>query len=126
MQKQEWSEIKNRKGGIDYRRLESLAQEYGYPFSGTLHKVVTDFKDGAKLGVKVGNRVPSTSTNAPSAIEAGYQVTDAVVGWLRDGYAIGPFNRDDLPFRNVKISGLMCKIKPNGKASAAPCAVKAR
>lgn len=116
MQKQEWSEIKNRKGGIDYRRLESLAQEYGYPFSGTLHKVVTDFKDGAKLGVKVGNRVPSTSTNAPSAIEAGYQVTDAVVGWLRDGYAIGPFDRDDLPFRNVKISGLMCKIKPNGKA----------
>ena len=114
--KWEWSEVKDRKCGIKYWELEKMAKEHNYPLLGTLRAVMTDLEVGARLGVKEENRVPSTSTNAPSAIEAGYQVTDAVVGWLKDGYAIGPFEVEDLPFENVKISGLMCKIKPNGKA----------
>ena len=94
--------------------LKKMAE--GYPFPGTLDKVITDLKEGARLGVKEEFRIPSNANNAPSAIEAGYQVTDAVLGWLNDGYALGPFEKKEVPFSNFKISGLMAKIKPNGKA----------
>ena len=109
-----WQEVDEREGGIDHRRLRELAE--GYPFPGTLEKVVKDLKEGARLGVKQEFRTPSSASNAPSAIEAGYEVTDAVLGWLKDGYALGPFEKEEVPFENFKISGLMAKIKPNGKA----------
>ena len=114
MEQKHWKEVKERKGGIDHRKLEQLARNY--PFPGTLNKVLRDLREGARLGVKQEFRRPSTASNAPSAIEAGYEVTDAVLGWLESGYAMGPFEKDEVPFENYKISGLMAKIKPNGKA----------
>ena len=45
-----WQEVNEREGGIDHRRLRELAE--GYPFPGTLEKVVKDLKEGARLGVK--------------------------------------------------------------------------
>ena len=35
---------------------------------------------------------------------------------MRRRERLGPFESNNLPFQNVKISGLMAKIKPNGKA----------
>ena len=114
VEKKQWKEVRHRKGGIDYVKLERMAEDY--PFPGILERVVRDLKEGARLGVAEEFRVASTANNAPSAMEAGYQVTDAVVGWLRDGYAMGPFEKEEVPFEDFKISGLMAKIKPNGKA----------
>ena len=114
VEKRHWEEVETRKGGIDHKKLSQMAE--GYPFPGTLDKVVKDLKEGARLGVKQEFRVPSNASNAPTAIDAGYEVTDAVLGWLRDGYAMGPFEKEEVPFKSYKISGLMAKIKPNGKA----------
>ena len=114
IEKKEWKEVRDREGGIDYKRLRELGKNY--PFPATLERVIQDLKEGARLGVAEEFRKPSTATNAPSAIEAGYEVTDAVLGWLKDGYAMGPFEKDEIPFKEFKISGLMAKIKPNGKA----------
>ena len=114
IEKKEWKEVRDREGGIDYKRLRELGKNY--PFPATLERVIQDLKEGARLGVAEEFRKPSTATNAPSAIEAGYEVTDAVLGWLKDGYAMGPFEKNEIPFKEFKISGLMAKIKPNGKA----------
>ena len=114
VEKRHWKEVELREGGIDHARLKQMA--INYPFPGTLEKVVKDLREGARLGVKPEFRKPSNASNAPSAIEAGYEVTDAVLGWLHDGYAMGPFEKEEVPFKNFKISGLMAKIKPNGKA----------
>ena len=75
-----------------------------------LEKVCTDLKEGARLGVSEDCRVPTTITNAPSALDHGEEVTDALIYWQNEKYAIGPFDE------NKKNSGLMCKMKPNGKA----------
>merc|ERR1711954_323882 len=49
-------------------------------------------------------------------MEHGEEVTDALLEWLEDGYIIGPFKKEEIPFDKVKVSGLMCRLKPNGKA----------
>ena len=71
---------------------------------------------GARIGVHEGFRVSSSSTNAISALEHEEEVTDALIEWLNEGYDIGPFDPGDIPFKNMRTSGLMCKMKPNGKA----------
>ena len=114
VEKKHWQDVESREGGINHKKLEELGARY--PFKGTLEKVVRDVKVGAHLGVSSEFRKSSTATNAPSAIEVGLQVTDAVLGWLNDGYAIGPFEKEEVPFKEYKVSGLMAKIKPNGKA----------
>ena len=47
------------------------------------------------------------------AYESGEQVSDAIAEWVNEGYARGPVDRKDLP-KDVKVSGLMTKPKPNG------------
>ena len=54
-------------------------------------------------------------TNAPAAFEDGEKARDAICEWLSQGYAIGPLDKDEIPFEWVKVNGLMTKTKPNGK-----------
>ena len=78
--------------------------------------VTRDLKEGVRLGVKEEFKVSSVSNNAASSMEYGEQVTDALVGWLHEGFAIGPFDTEEVPFEKTRISGVMCKIKPTGSA----------
>ena len=116
VKKRTWEEMKSKKSDIDADKLEVLAVRTNYPKQSILHKVLSDLRYGAKIGVAEEFRVESISTNAPSAIESGREVTDALLEWLEEGYVIGPFDKNEIPFDKAKISGLMCKIKPNGKA----------
>ena len=116
VKKVEWEGVREMEGGIDWRRMEEMAEEYRYPYKAILGNVVTDLREGALLGVPEEDRIESRSTNAASAIESGQEVTDALIGWLHKGHAIGPFDQGDTPFEKIRISGLMCKLKPNGQA----------
>ena len=49
-------------------------------------------------------------------MECGEQVTDALLDWLEEGFVIGPYDPEEVPFDKQKISRLMCRLKPNGKA----------
>lgn len=111
-----WEEVREVKATIDGGKLVAWAEELGYPNKAALEKVRVDLTYGARLGVAEEYRKASTSTNAASALDHGEEVTDALLDWLKEGYCIGPFEPDDVPFDEVKISGLMCKMKPNGKA----------
>ena len=112
----DWEDVADLEQGINWRKLDVLARKYEYPHTAVLDMVVRDLQEGARLGVTGKDRVASTSSNAASAMEHGEEVTDAIVGWLDDGYAIGPFDCDEIPFNQVRVSGLMCKLKPTGKA----------
>jgi hypothetical protein len=48
-------------------------------------------------------------------LEFGQHVTDAIADWLLAGFAAGPFEPSNRP-TDAKISGIMCRQKPNGSA----------
>ena len=75
----------------------------------------SDLKFGAHIGCKGRYREPTKFKNAPSAFEYGDRVSDSICEWLKAGYAAGPFELEEIP-ENAKISGLMVKLKPTGKA----------
>ena len=116
LKKTTWEEVRGRKATINGRRLVAWAEQLDYSDRAALEQVRLDLTYGAKLGVAEECRVASSSPNATSALEHGEEVTDALLDWLQQGYCIGPYDLEDVPFKSIKISGLMCKIKPNRKA----------
>ena len=78
-------------------------------------QAIHDFTYGASIGCRGEARLPSRSTNAPSAYEFGRQVSDALAAWVKQGFVMGPFKEGEVP-KDAKISGIMVKIKPSGAA----------
>jgi hypothetical protein len=96
-------------------KLVSLAEKCYLDNDPVLQQICEDLKNGANIGCKGPARLPSNSTNAPSAFQYGPEVTDAVADWVNQGFAAGPFDPKDRP-ANAKISCIMCRPKPNGAA----------
>ena len=95
--------------------LRAAAAAAGFFDINRLDLVCQDLAEGADIGCRGAFRRPSTSSNAPSAFQCGPQVSDAVAGWVAAGFAAGPFDPALRP-ADVKINGIMCRIKPNGSA----------
>ena len=96
-------------------KLVELAKKCQLDSDPVLQQICEDLRNGADIGCKGPARLPSNSTNAPSAFQYGPEVTDAVADWVSQGFAAGPFDPKDRP-ANAKISGIMCRPKPNGTA----------
>ena len=77
--------------------------------------VLKDLEFGASIGCTGDARLPSYSSNSKSALEFGHQVTDAIADWICKKLAFGPISKEKVP-KNAKISGIMCRQKPNGSA----------
>ena len=103
------------KSSINYELFRELAIDAGFEDRELLEVVYSDLKYGARIGCTGKFRDPTKSTNAPSAFEFGDRVSDSICEWLNAGYAAGPFELEEIP-DNAKISGLMVKLKPTGKA----------
>ena len=105
---------KNMHGKSPYKlkaaTLLQLAEGVGVADMETVQAVANDILFGCDL--KVGdNCPPSRSTNAPSAKNNGYKVTDALASWVKSKIVCGPF--DTCPNKAV-VNGLMTRPKPNG------------
>ena len=109
-----WKKGKEMKSPINPEVLLKLGKQTNYPFPCLLKEIYRDIKHGASLGVSKDCQVTSTATNAPSAFEDGEKVSDELASWISKGFVIGPMEKKDIPFKQVKISGLMTKTKPNG------------
>lgn len=109
-----WEEGKKIKSQIDPLILMNLGTQTKFPYPCLLKEICKDLKKGASLGVREDHQIPSTATNAPSAMDDGEKVSDELAAWIAKGYVVGPMNKKDIPFKAVKISGLMTKTKPNG------------
>ena len=83
-----------------------------FPHQEILDAVCKDLAVGATIGCTGPARLPSSSTNAPSAFEFGPHVTDALADWIFKRLAYGPLPLDQIP-PGAKISGIMTKQKPN-------------
>jgi hypothetical protein len=103
------------KSPVSATRLRAWANAVGCEDWQRLDAVCRDILDGANIGCKGAARNPTVSGNAPSAHDAGAQVTDAVAEWVKQGIVAGPFDPADRP-PGAKVNGVMCRIKPNGTA----------
>jgi len=106
----------NKKPGkslISAVKLRGLVMAVGTGDADRLALVCKDLTVGADIGCTGRWRGPSRSSNAPSAMEFPREVTDAVASWVAAGFAIGPFEEDQVP-EGVKVSGIMTRPKPNG------------
>ena len=98
---------------IDAEKLRAAALNARFPDRKTLDKVYNDLKHGARIGCKEEYRYPSTSSNAPSALNFGRQVSDSIADWISKGFVYGPVPMEEVP-DSAKFSGLMTRPKPNG------------
>ena len=95
--------------------LRTLARKLGTRNMDRVERVAGNLANGADIGCRGVYRAATFSSNAASASEAGPEVTDAIAGWIVDGYAFGPVSEEDLP-AGAKVSGIMVRKKPNGAA----------
>ena len=98
---------------IDADKLRTAALSCRFPDRRTLDLVYKDLKHGAKIGCREEFHSPSASTNAPSALNHGHQVSDSIADWIAKGFVYGPVPLEDVPDA-AKFSGLMTRPKPNG------------
>ena len=99
---------------INADKLRAAALSCGFPDRKTLKLVYKDLKHGAKIGCWEEFRFPFASTNAPSALNHGHQVSDSIADWISKGFIYGPVPLGEVP-ESAKFSGLMTiRPKPNG------------
>ena len=93
--------------------LKKLALQCNFPNIALLNTICNDLTNGADIGCSGASRLPSLSTNAPSAFEYGEHVTDAIADWITKKFAYGPIPIESLP-ADAKVNGMMTKLKPTG------------
>ena len=98
---------------IDAEKFKDAAEAAGFPDKRLLNTVYLDLKVGAEIGCRGHYRSPTRASNAPSALEQGEKVSDAVAAWVASGFAYGPVPLSQVP-AHAKFSGLMARDKPNG------------
>ena len=113
-EKLNWTKGRQIKSSIDANLLRNLGIQTKFPFPNLMEIIVCDVEEGAGIGISSECKVASKATNAPSAYDQGEKVSDEIASWIKKGFAIGPFKKEEVPFPVVKISGLMTKLKPNG------------
>ena len=111
-----WENAKNITSPIDSIKLKNLALRTGFPYLDILENIIDDVDNGASIGVDPKFQVPSESTNAPSAFDNGGEVSDALFKMIKKKHVMGPLEESEIPFDQVRMSGLMAKLKPTGEA----------
>ena len=100
---------------FSYRELGRMADENEGVNMDRVRRVIGYLARGADIGCRGVFRTGTVSGNAASAYESGPEVSDAIAGWMADGYAYGPVNEEEVP-AHAKVSGIMVRKKPNGAA----------
>jgi len=106
---------KNRLGKslIEANAVRRVAARVGCGNWERLERACAILESGADIGCRGTARAATFSKNAASAINCGYQVSDAVASWIKKGFAAGPFEEEEVP-AGAKVNGIMTRQKPNG------------
>ena len=67
--------------------------------------VLIDIRNGVNIGVAEEYRVVSSSTNAPNSFEYGDRVSDSLCKMMQEGFIMGPFSDNNLPFKKAQWFG---------------------
>ena len=102
------------KAEFSHKELKKLATELGSKNMARIGEVAGYLERGADIGCRGIYRTATFSKNAASAYEAGPEVTDAIAGWIVDGYAYGPVEEWEVP-AEAKVSGIMVRKNQMGR-----------
>ena len=101
------------KSMVNPHLMKQMALETKFADLTLLNTIYNDLLHGANLGCNGSSRLPSFSTNAPSAFEFAEHVTDTIADWTTKKFAYGPVPLTHVP-ASAKINGMMTKLKPTG------------
>ena len=104
------------KSWVSSDKLKELALDYKYSDWERLEKVCQRIDKGAYIGCTGNARLPTFCTNASSEYEYGEGVADGIAEMIENGLMVGPLDEEEIPWKDITVSALMVKIKPNGKA----------
>ena len=99
---------------ISGQGLKTEAEEVNYPLWGSLCWAVNQLEMGAYTGVVGAGRLPSAGANAKSAIENGHLVSDSLAEWIRLQLIAGPYDPEEIPWLEIKISPMGLQVKTSG------------
>jgi hypothetical protein len=105
--------IQPARSNISAENLEAVLGEAGLVVDEGMAKVLGWIRHGARIGCEGRFRAASFSKNTKGAYVNGRQVSDAIAAWVKQGYAFGPVDEDDLP-AGAKVNSILTRTKPNG------------
>ena len=97
---------------VDVKKLEDIASKTEEPRRSRLMAIARKLTFGAPVLVEGLGRVPTFSSNAPTAIAAGARTSDALASQIKKKAIAGPFKEQ--PFAKLKVNGLMAVERPDG------------
>jgi hypothetical protein len=105
--------IQPAKSNISAVRLRELLVGAGIEMGLEEEKVIGWLAGGASIGCEGECRAASVSKNTKGAYANGPQVSDAIASWVKQGYAFGPVEEEEVP-AGAKINSILTRAKPNG------------
>ena len=104
------------KSWVSSTKLKELALNYSYSDWDRLERVCHRLENGADIGCTGRARLPTVCTNASSALEYGDRVADGLAEMIEKGLIVGPLDEEEIPWKDITVSAIMVRLKPNGKA----------
>ena len=104
------------KSWVSSDKIKQLALKYHYSNWARLERVCERLDNGANIGCTGRARLPTVGTNATSAYIYGDRVCDALAKMIADGIMVGPLDEEEIPWKDITVSPVMVKLKPNGTA----------
>jgi hypothetical protein len=101
------------KSDIDSGKLRQLMVQEGIEIDQQDEKVLRWLETGASIGCVGTYRAASVSSNTKGSYQCGREVSDAIAAWVKQGYAFGPVEEEDVP-ATAKINSILTRPKPNG------------
>ena len=114
--KKTFEQVLPSKSWVSSEKLRELACKYNLTDWARLERVVERLEYGADIGCHGRGRLPTMSGNAPTTFEYGERVADSLAEWIQDGIMVGPLDEEEIPWEDITVSGMMVRLKPNGKA----------
>ena len=72
-------------------------------------------QNGVLIGFEDEGRLPTFVRNDPSVSDNGYEVSDAILSWIKMGICVGTLSGSELPFTDITVSPVPIRVKPNGR-----------
>ena len=106
--------LSGRKSWISSSRLTDLCNMLDYHRPLELRWAVQTLVHGACIGATGRGRIPFSAENYPTARSEGHLLADSMNDWLSKNLAVGPYDEENLPFKQVRVNPMSVQPKPNG------------
>lgn len=100
---------------ISWTNLENEARMAGYNDIKKLNRTRSILLEGASLGCEGTGRMITVGRNSNTVYQEGRKFADTLNNWVRTKIVYGPFTKNEMPFKEYKVSPMGVAPKPHGK-----------